>query len=175
MQIFIRRLTRQTITLDVEASDSTDTVLATIAKIEGCPVEQFRLEAYGPVEQFNLDSMPYPWIVPLDDGCRTMSDYGIREGEWLRLEQHFEIVIVTLAGKMFTVEVEASWDIGTVKSQLYYQNGKLKILDCKFTELVVGTTLMDRKKCVVDYGLKQGSRVQCLLSHAPYCKDAEAK
>ena len=113
MQIFIRRLTKQTITLDVEASDSTDTVLATIAKIEGCPVEQFRLEAYGPVEQFNLDSMPYPWIVPLDDGCRTMSDYGIREGEWLRLEQHFEIVIETLSGRTFTSDVDASNDEDT--------------------------------------------------------------
>ena len=163
MQICIRRLTKQTITLDVETSDSTDTVLAKIAKIEGCPVEQFRLEAYGPVEQFNLDSMPYPWIVPLDDGCRTMSDYGIHEGEWLRLEQHFEIVIVTLAGKMFTVEVEASMDIDAVKSELYYQNGKLEILDCDFSELVVGTTVMDGNKYVIDYGLKAGSRLTVVM------------
>ena len=43
MQIFLRRLTGQTSTLDVEASDSIDTVLANIAEIEDSPAQQFHL------------------------------------------------------------------------------------------------------------------------------------
>ena len=158
MQIIVKRRKPcgKYLYLDVEASDTIDAILARIAEIDGSPVEQFGLYL----------RIRHP-VGKLDEGLFTLSDYFIPDGCTLLLKQQFQINIVTLAGKTFTVEVEASRDIGTVKSELYYQNGKLKILDCKFSELVVGTTLMDRKKCVVDYGLKQGSRVQCLLSHAP--------
>jgi len=142
--------------LDVEASDTIDAILARIAEIDGSPVEQFGLYL----------RLVFP-VGKLDEGLFTLSDYFIPDRCTLFLKQQFQINIVTLAGKMFTVEVEASMDIDAVKSELYYQNGKPEILDSRFTELVVGTTKMDRKKCVVDYELKQGSRVQCLLSHAP--------
>ena len=128
--------------LDVEASDTIDAILARIAEIDGSPVEQFGL---------------HKW----DQGLFTLSDYFIPDGFTVYLRQRFEITIVMMNGRTFTLEVDAADDIDSVKGYIEDQER----IDCDYAKLVVGTTVMDDWKCVLDYGLKAGSRVELIMVH----------
>ena len=143
MQITIRSSTGQTFTLDVEASDSIDTVLAKIAEITRSPAEQFHLYA-----------MAEKWT-DLKPGF-TLSSYNIHEGHMVHLMQEFDITLVMMDATTFTLGVEAADDIGFLREMLEDCTG----IDTCYINLVFGTTLMDDdEKFVIDYGLKHGSLV----------------
>ena len=139
MQIFVKTLMCNMITLKVEAMDTIKKVKAKIQDKEGIPTDQQEL-FYGEHK--------------LEDEC-TLSAYNIQSDSTLYILLHFYIVVKTLTGKRFTLMVEPSDTVEDVMADIEYKEG----IPVHCQRLIfAGKELMNNKQ-LLEYNIKNGATV----------------
>ncbi|XP_039256160.1 polyubiquitin-like [Styela clava] len=140
-QVFVRTLTGKTITLEVDGTDTIESLKQQILEKEGTPVHQQRFIYAGK---------------QLEDG-RTLDDYGIQNGAILhlilRLSGTIQITVDYFTKSTFQLIVTPSDTIAELKTEILNQEGISTVNHI----LVFDDTVLNDAETINDAGIVNGS------------------
>ena len=144
MQIFVKTLTGETITLDVESSDTIGRVKIKIQDKEGISVDQQRLILSGS---------------SLEDS-KTLSEYDVQDEFTFHLviglRRDFQIFVRTMEGKIITIDVERLDKIKMLKEKIAKKQGTKP----DEQRLVFGGKQLDESRTIGDYSIRPESTIE---------------